>query len=133
MYNNVEWDARRRRISSRAGGRSPTLLGTCKTVSGPWFWRITKTIERSEGRFGLLLAPLFLFLLSEIFTDGFRVGQVVVGSLEDEVGAPDSKDPADPSEDQPRVDVRKVLVHEWGTGVGKGSLESLKVTVRGRN
>ena len=120
-------------ISPRAGGRSSRLLGTCKMVSGLWFWRMTKTIERLEGHSGLLLAPLFLFLLSEIFTDGLRVGQVVVGSLEDEVGAPDGKDPADPSEDQPWVDVRKVLVDEWGTGVGKGSLESLKVTVRGRN
>jgi len=86
-----------------------------------------------EGHFGLLLALLFLLLLPEIFADGVRVGQVIVGSLEDEVGAPDSKDPADPSEDQPWVDIRKVLVHEWGTGVGKGSLESRKVTVRRGN
>ena len=89
--------------------------------------------SKDRGHFGLLLVPLFLFLLPEIFTDDVRVGQVVARSLEDEVGAPDSEEPADPSEDQPWVDVRIVPVSEWGTGVGKGSLESLKVAVRGRN
>jgi len=85
------------------------------------------------GHFGLLLALLFLFLLPEIFADSVRVGQVVVRSLEDEVGAPDSEEPANPSEDQPWVDVRIVPVRERGTGVGKGGLESLKVTGRGRD
>ena len=74
--------------------------------------------------------PLFLFLLSDVFTDDMWVGQVEVRGLEDEVGAPDGEEPADPSEDQPRVDVRVLPVSVWCTGVGKGSLESLEVTVR---
>jgi len=46
-----------------------------------------------------MLLPPFLFLLSEVFTDDVWVGQVEVRGLEDEVGAPDGEEPADPSED----------------------------------
>jgi len=58
---------------------------------------------------------------------------VEVRGLEDEICAPDGEEPADPSEDQPWVDVGVVLVHEWWMGVSKGSLESPEVTVGGRD
>jgi len=80
-----------------------------------------------------MLLPSFLFLLSEVFTDDVWVGQVVVRGLEDEAGAPDGEEPANPSEDQPWVDVRVFPVCVWWAGVGKGSLEGLKVTVRRGN
>ena len=130
----------------KTGGLSPgrRLLahtfgkkGHARWYPGCGLWATRGVYDQNDrkngGHFGLLLAPLFLFLLPEIFTDDVRVGQVVVRSLEDEVGAPDSEEPADPSEDQPWVDVRIVPVRERGTGVGKGSLESPKVAIRGRD
>ena len=80
-----------------------------------------------------MLLPPFLFLLSEVFTDDVWVGQVEVRGLEDEVGTPDGEEPADPSENQPWVDVRIFPVCVWRAGVGKGSLESLEVAVRRRD
>ena len=53
--------------------------------------------------------------------------------LENEIGAPNGEEPTNPSEDQPWEDVRVLLVGEWWTRVGKGSLESPKVTVGRRN
>lgn len=85
------------------------------------------------GRVGLSLGPLFLCLLHEVFADDVWVGQVEVRRLEDEVGAPDGEQPANPGEDQPWEDVRVFLVHERWSGVGKGCLESPEVTVRGRD
>lgn len=61
--------------------------------------------------------PLFLFLLPSVFTDDVWVGQVVVRRLEDEVGAPDGEEPADPSKDQPWEDVREFPVNVWWTRV----------------
>ena len=58
---------------------------------------------------------------------------MVVRGLEDEASAPDGEEPADPSEDQPWVDVSVMLVREWRAGVGKGSLEGPEVTVGGRD
>ena len=83
--------------------------------------------------FSLLFLPPFLFLLSDVFTDDVRVGQVEVRGLEDEVGTPDGEEPADPSKDQPWVDVRVFPVRVWWAGVGKGSLEGPEVTVRRRD
>jgi hypothetical protein len=82
---------------------------------------------------GLNLGLLLVFLLSEVFTDDVWVGQVIMRRLEDEIGAPDGEEPADPGEDQPWVDVRERPVHVWWTRVGKGSLESLEVAVGRRN
>ena len=84
-------------------------------------------------RVGLLPAPLFLFLLPEVFTNDVWVGQVEVRCLENEVGAPDGEEPADPSEDQPGEDVRVMLVCVWWTWVGKSGLESPKVAIGGRD
>ena len=76
---------------------------------------------------------LFLFLLPDVFTDNVWVGQVVMRRLEDEVGAPNGEEPADPSEDQPWEDVTVLLVRVRWMGVGERSLKSLEVTVRGRD
>jgi hypothetical protein len=83
--------------------------------------------------FSLVLYPPFLFLLPEVFTDDVWVGQVEVRGLEDEVRTPNSEQPADPSEDQPWVDIRVFPVCVWWAGVGKGSLEGPEVTVRRRD
>jgi hypothetical protein len=61
------------------------------------------------------------------------VGQVVVRRLEDEVGAPNGEEPADPSEDQPWEDVTVLPVRVRWVGVGERSLKGLEVTVRGRD
>jgi len=56
-----------------------------------------------------------------------------MGRFEDEICTPDGEEPANPSEDQPWEDVRVLLVREWWTRVGKGSLEGAKVTVGRRD
>lgn len=57
------------------------------------------------------------------------IRQVEARGLEDERSAPNCEEPADPSEDQPRVDESVMFVCVWWTGVGEGGLESLKVAV----
>ena len=94
--------------------------------------RATRDVLLVE-RVGLMPAALFLFLLPEVFTNYVWVGQVEVRCLENEVGAPDGEEPADPSEDQPWEDVRVMLVYVWWTWVGKSGLESPEVAIGGRD
>ena len=101
------------------------------------FWCDGRTVGQSAGaaarRLCLKLVPLFFLLLPKVFTDNVRVGQVEMRCLEYEVSAPDGEEPADPSKDQPWENVREFPVDVWWAGVGKGSLEGLKVTVGRRD
>jgi len=60
-------------------------------------------------------APLSLFLLPDVFTDDMRVRQVEARCLKEENSAPNGEQPTNPSEHQPWVDVRVVLVYVWWT------------------